>query len=83
MTNVVEFKPSAEDQEAIIELLEETLEKARLGHVRDIAIVVALRDDDGPQFWHAYLGNAAYATIVAGVSALQFDLHYRRYNPDV
>jgi hypothetical protein len=39
----------------------------------------AIRDEDGPQFWTSYYGNGSYATILAGVSALEFDLHHERY----
>ncbi len=76
---VVEFKAGDADQAACIELLEKALEMARAGKIRDVAVVAAVRDEDGPQFWHGYYGDGAYATLLAGVSALTFDLHYRRY----
>ena len=79
---VVSFVAPDNDKQAVVELLEEALEKARAGQVRDVAVVLALNDEDGPQFWHGYYGDAAYATILAGVSALTFDLHYRRYVPE-
>jgi hypothetical protein len=79
---VVAFSAPDDDQKAVVELLEEALAKAKAGQVRDIAIVCAIRDEDGPQFWHGYYGEAAYSTLLAGISALEFDLHYRRYNPE-
>ena len=79
---VIEFQSDSEDREAVIELIEDALEKARAGQAVDAAIVLAIRDENGPQFWHGYYGQRAYATILAGVSALEFDLHYRRYNPE-
>jgi hypothetical protein len=79
---LVEFRPDTSDQDAVIGLLEEALEKARSGEAKDVAIVLAIRDEDGPQFWHGYYGEVAYSTILAGVSALTFDLHYRRYRED-
>jgi len=82
MVTVVKLEAAEDDKQAVIELLEEALEKAKAGEVNDIAIVMAIRDDDGSQFWHGYHAEAAYATILAGVSALEFDLHYRRYNPE-
>ncbi|MDV3257742.1 MAG: hypothetical protein LOX97_08190 [Sphingomonas sp.] len=48
----------------------------------DCAVVLVIRDEDGPQFWHGYYGQGAYGALVAGVSALEFDLHYRRYLPE-
>ncbi|MGN6538951.1 MAG: hypothetical protein ACTHKQ_24890 [Mesorhizobium sp.] len=79
---VIEFQSATADREAVIELLEDALEKARAGQAVNAAIVLAIRDEDGPQFWHGYYGERAYATLLAGVSALEFDLHYRRYNPE-
>lgn len=79
---VLAFKANDSDQEAVISVLEEALAKARAGQVVDVAVVLAIRDEDGPQFWHSYYAGAAYATVLAGVSALEFDLHYRRYNPE-
>lgn len=76
--NIVPFVAADQDQQAIVALLENALERARSGQVRDVAIILAIKDKDGPQFWHRYYGQAAYATILAGVSALEFDLHYRR-----
>jgi hypothetical protein len=78
---VVPFIADGDDQAAVVDLLEDALAKAKAGQVRDVAIVLAIRDEDGPQFWHGYYGEVAYATILAGVSALEFDLHYRRYVP--
>jgi hypothetical protein len=82
MPELVKFKASTSDQEAIISLLEETLAKAKAGEVKDIAIVAAIQDQNGPQFWHCHYGQAAYSTLLAGVSALEFDLHFRRYVPE-
>lgn len=82
MAEIVQFRACSSDREAVIELLEDALEKAKSGQVNDAAIVLALNNEDGPQFWHGYYGEGAYATIVAGVSALEFDLHYRRYQED-
>jgi hypothetical protein len=76
---VVNIAADDRDQRIVVKLLEDALEMARAGKVRDAAVVLALQDDEGPQFWHGYHGEAAYATVVAGVSALQFDLHYERY----
>jgi hypothetical protein len=83
LPEVVAFTAPDDDQQAVIRMLEEALAKARAGQVRDVAVVLAFRDENGPQFVHSYYGEAAYATILAGVSALEFDLHYRRYNPEV
>lgn len=66
----------------MVELLEDALAKARAGKVADCAVVLVIRDEDGPQFWHGYYGQGAYGALVAGVSALEFDLHYRRYLPE-
>ena len=82
MSKVIPFKADTSDQEAVVGLLEEALEKARAGEIKDIAIVAAIQDKDGPQFWHGYYAEAAYGTLLAGVSALTFDLHFRRYMPD-
>jgi hypothetical protein len=79
---VVTYEADKSDKDAVIELLEEALEKARAGQMKDVAIVAALHDENGPQFWHGYYAEAAYSTLLAGVSALEFDLHYRRYNPE-
>jgi len=79
---VVEFQSATTDREAVIELLQDALEKARAGQAVYAAVVLAIRDEDGPQFWHGYYGEGAYATLLAGVSGLEFDLHYRRYNPE-
>lgn len=79
MAELVQFKATDEAQQAVIELLEETLLKARAGEVRDIAIVAAIRDEDGPQHWHGYYGQEAFAVLVAGVAALGFSLQYERH----
>jgi hypothetical protein len=82
MAEIVKFAARDDDKEAVIELLETALEKARAGEMNDVLIVAAIKDENGPQFWHGYYGQAAYATLLAGLSAAEFDLHYRRYNPD-
>lgn len=82
VAEVIAFRADDTDQQAVVGLLEEMLEKARSGEVVDIAIVAAIRDEGGPQFWHGYYGQSAYGTLLAGVSALEFDLHYRRYTED-
>jgi hypothetical protein len=82
MAQVLAFPVSDADRDAVVSVLEEALRRARAGEVVDVAVVLAVRDDDGPQFWTSYYGQRAYATILAGVSALDFDLHYRRYNPE-
>lgn len=78
MAEVVAFRASDEDRARVVGLLEEALVEARLGRVIDVAIVLAVRDEDGPQFWLKYWGRRAYSTLVTGVSALAFDLHYQR-----
>jgi hypothetical protein len=78
--NVVEFKADQSDQEAVIEILEATLEKARAGRLKDVAIVTAEADpEEGPMHVYAYYGQGAFATLVAGVAALAFDLQYDRH----
>ena len=67
---VIEFQAANEDRETVISLLEGALEKARAGQVVDAAVVLAIQDGDGPQFWHSDYGQRAYATLLAGVSAL-------------
>jgi len=79
MAELVQFKAESADQQEVIDLLEDALVKARAGQIRDIAIVAAVRDENGPKFMTSYYGEGAYAIILAGVSALEFDLHYRRY----
>lgn len=79
---VIQFAADQTDQEAIIEILEDALTKARSGTVLDVAVITAERDSDGPAFHTAYYGQSAYASLLAGVSALEFDLHYRRYVPE-
>lgn len=79
MPELVQLNANEGDQKEIVGLLEETLERARRGEIKDIAIVAALHDSDGPQFWHGYSAEVAYGTLLAGVSALAFDLHYQRY----
>jgi hypothetical protein len=79
---VVDLGAHDDDREAVVEILENALEQARSGVVRDVAVILAVRDDDGPQFQIRYYGEAAYSTILAGTSALEFDLHYRRYVPE-
>jgi len=79
MAELVQFKAESADQREVVDLLEDALVKARAGQIRDIAIVAAVFDENGPQFVTNYYGEGAYAIILAGVSALEFDLHYRRY----
>lgn len=79
MAEIVKLEACAGDQEAVVALLEEALEKARSGVVIDVAVVMAIRDEDGPSFCSAYHGEAAYAMLLAGVSALEFELHHDRY----
>lgn len=79
---VVEFRPQADDQDAVVGILEQALADARAGKVVDVAVVMAYRDEDGPQFVTSYYAEVAYSTILAGVSALEFDLHYRRYQEE-
>jgi len=76
--NVVRIAADERDQSVVIKLLEDALALARAGKVNDAAVVLALRDENGPQFWRGYYGEGAYATLLAGVSALEFDLHYER-----
>lgn len=82
MPSVVQFKAPETDQQAVIEILETALATAKAGSVRDVAVVMSINDDDGPQFATSYYGEGAYASLLAGVSALEFDMHYRRYVPE-
>lgn len=76
---VAQFEASERAKTCMIEMLEGALAKVKAGEVADLAIVAAIRDEDGPQFWFTYWGEGSFATLVCGVSALEFDLHYRRY----
>lgn len=82
MAEIVQFKADTSDQDAVIDVLEQALAKAKAGEMIDVLVVAAIKDADGPQFWHGYYGEAGYATLLAGLSAVEFDLHYRRYNPE-
>jgi hypothetical protein len=79
MTNVVAFQADNSDQDTCIDILEAALAKAKAGEMVDVAVIGAIRDENGPQFWTSYYGGGSYATILAGVSALEFDLHHERY----
>jgi len=79
---VVEFKPRDDAQQAAVEAFTELLEQAKRGEVLDFAVVIATRNESGPQHWIKYYGQEAYATIVAGTAALSFDLQYQRYKQD-
>lgn len=76
---VVRFEAKKDGQAVMIDMLERALDRVKAGEVADLAIVAVIRDGDGPQFWHSYWGEGAYGALVCGVSALEFDLHYRRY----
>lgn len=79
MAEIIEFVASDEDRERVVAILERALEKARLGEIVDVAVVAATRDEDGSGFVLTYWGQRAYAVLLAGASALQFDLHHERY----
>lgn len=84
MPKIVQLQPDADDQEAIIDILEDALEKARSGEMKDVAVAAVLkRDGEDPTMWCKYWAEAQYGTLVGSVSALAFDLHYRRYGEDV
>lgn len=76
---VVKFQADDGDKASVIEILEHALEEARAGKVKDVAVVMALHDENGPQHVTAYHGNGAFAVLVAGVQSLAFDLQYRAY----
>jgi hypothetical protein len=79
MAEVVAFKADTSSQQSCVEILKDALAKALAGEMVDVAVVAAIRDEDGPQFWTSYHGAGAYAVLLAGVSALTFDLHHERY----
>lgn len=82
MVQLVEFRASSEDRESVIGVLREALEAAESGRLIDVGVVGAYASDDGPEMYVRYYGEAAYATLIASVSLLNFDLHYRRIEPD-
>jgi hypothetical protein len=76
MAELLLFKAPDDDAEAVIEIIEDILEKARRGEVSDIAIAAAIRDKDGPQQWHSYYGQGAYSVLVSGIASLAFAVQY-------
>lgn len=78
MTKVIELRANDEDREACISILEKTLAAARRGEIRDVAVVTAFTDDQGPGFGFSYHGYGHYAALLAGVSALTFHMNFTR-----
>jgi len=78
MTKIVELRANDEDREACISILEKQLERARRGELRDVAVITAYHDEDGPGFSFHYHGYGHYAGLLAGVSALTFNMHITR-----
>lgn len=78
-SNVVAFKADTTDQDACISILEKALEDAKAGKMVDVAVIAAVNLGEGPEMSIAYWGEGNYACLVAGVSAIQFDLHHQRY----
>lgn len=78
VVGVIRPGATAEEQADVVELLEQALEEARSGVIRDVALVLARHSDQGPMFTFRYCGEHQYAAIVAGTAALAFDLQYTR-----
>lgn len=79
VAELLQFRAVDEDRKAIIAILSEALDSAEAGHIIDVAVVTVERSGDGPSFNTAYYGQSGYAALLAGVSALEFDLHWQRY----
>ena len=76
---LVAFEASIEDKtalQAIIDMLQQRLDA---GELRDLAVIQAVRDDNGPGWEINFWGERQAASLLAGCTHLQFEMHYSRY----
>jgi len=77
---VVDLKADQDDREEIIRILEEALEKAKKGEILDAGVVYVARDEDAEMaYFHHYYGHNHFALLLAGVSAMEFDMNMVAY----
>lgn len=63
----------------IVELLEKTLEEAKSGEVRDIAIAGVSQTKEGPVLFYRWYGEEEYGSLAGSVAGLAFDLQWQRF----
>lgn len=68
-----------EPLQAIIDELQASLDSGRL---RDVAVLMAEHDEEGPGWRINYWGERMVASLLAASTHLQFDIHHRAYDED-
>lgn len=77
---IVDFKASTEDNAVMQSIINDLQEKLDSGELKDLGVVMAVRDaDNGPGWQINYYGERQKASLFAGLSHMEFDMHFQHY----
>lgn len=77
---IVDFRASTEDNAVMQSIIDGLQEKLDSGELKDLAVIMAVHDaQNGPGWLLNYYGERQSASLLAGLSHMEFDMHYSRY----
>lgn len=83
MAELIEFKASDDDQQAVCSILRDALEAAERGEVIDVALATVSRAaGQEPEIGYSYWGNSSYAALVGAINGLLFDMQMTCFAAD-
>lgn len=79
MAEVVKFVAADGERAAVVDVLRAALAAAEAGRIVSVAVATVERGEAGPTLNRAYTGEQHFASLVASVASLAFDLQWGAY----